>query len=35
MSKPLMTHLLIITTIAACGGWLGVALLLAMLASAR
>lgn len=34
MSDTLMKHLLIIATIAAVGGWLGVALLLTMLAQA-
>lgn len=34
MSQTLMKHLLIVTTIAALGGWLGVALLLTMLANA-
>lgn len=34
MSKTLLTHLLIIATIAAIGGWAGVALLLSMLAQA-
>jgi hypothetical protein len=35
MSKPLMKHLLIITTIAACGGWIAVARLLTKVAAAR
>lgn len=34
MSKSVLTHLLIIATIAALGGWAGVAILLSMLAQA-
>lgn len=34
MSKTVLTHLLIIATIAALGGWAGVVILLSMLAQA-